>query len=151
MEIVSMNHSHTEILADLEKLCFSTPWSKKSLDDQVENPRAFFVVAVEGDSVLGYGGMHCVSSECYLDNIAVFRHHRRKGVATAIIGALEKHAREINSDFLSLEVRRSNWRANDLYFKCGFEEEGRRKNFYTDPMEDALILTKWLRKGRRDA
>lgn len=145
MEIVKMNHKHTEVLADLEKLCFSKPWSQKSLDDQVDNPRAYFVTAVENDAILGYGGMHCVAHECYLDNIAVFRHHRNKGVGTAIMSALEDEAILRDSEFMSLEVRASNTRAIELYHKFGFQDEGRRRNFYTEPMEDALILTKWLK------
>lgn len=140
MEIVSMQHKHTEILADLEKLCFSEPWSKKSLDDQVNNPRACFLVATEGESVLGYGGMHMAAGECYMDNVAVFRHHRGRGVGSAILQGLLDYAMGKDSAFLSLEVRPSN-KAAGLYQKFGFIEEGRRKNFYSNPVEDALILT----------
>lgn len=140
MEIVSMKQQHTQILADLEKLCFSAPWSQTSLEDQVNNPRACFLTAVEGDQVLGYGGMHIAAGECYVDNIAVFHPCRGRGVGSAIIQALIDQAKKRDSAFLSLEVRPSN-RAADLYKKFGFIEEGRRKNFYTDPVEDALILT----------
>lgn len=140
MEIVCMRYEHTESLADLEKLCFPQPWSKKALDDQVNNPRAYFVTAMENGNILGYGGMHSAAGECYMDNIAVFRHHRGRGVGTAILQALVDKAREINGEFLSLEVRPTN-KAARLYKKFGFVEEGRRKNYYTDPTEDALILT----------
>jgi ribosomal-protein-alanine acetyltransferase len=141
MEIAIMNHSHTETLADLEKLCFSKPWSKRSLDNQIGSLHAYFITALEDEAILGYGGMHCVAGECYIDNIAVFKHRRNKGVGSAIIQALEKEARRRNSEFISLEVRISNM-AVELYKKLGFVEEGRRKNFYTEPTEDALILTK---------
>lgn len=141
MKIVKMTHEHTETLADLEKLCFANPWSQKSLDDQVNNQRAVFLTAMEGDAILGYGGMHQGGDEFYIDNIAVFRHHRGKGVGTAIIEALELEAKSRGGDFISLEVRVSN-KAAGLYKRLGFREEGRRKNFYTDPLEDALILTK---------
>lgn len=146
MKIVEMNHSHTETLADLEKLCFSRPWSQKSLDDQVDLPQAYFVTAMEGEAILGYGGMHCAARECYIDNIAVFRHQRRRGVATAILHALEVEAHRRNSEFMSLEVRVSNRVAIALYRGFGFQQEGRRRNFYDEPMEDAWILTKWLEK-----
>jgi len=141
MKIVKMTHEHTETLADLEKLCFVNPWSQKSLDDQVENHRAVFLTAMEGNAILGYGGMHQGGKEFYIDNIAVFRHHRGKGVGTAIIEALETEAVSRGGDFISLEVRVSN-KAAGLYKRLGFQDEGRRKNFYSDPLEDAIILTK---------
>ena len=83
-----MTREHTELLAELEKLCFARPWSQKALLDEVDNPNAYFVTAVDGDIVLGYGGMHCACKEYYMDNVAVFGHHRRKGVGSAIVEAL---------------------------------------------------------------
>ena len=147
MQIVKMEKEHCEILAELEKLCFSRPWSQKALEDEVDNPRAYFVTAVDGDKILGYGGMHCSHMECYIDNIAVFGHHRRKGVGSAIVEALAAEARRQRAEFISLEVRPSNRAAVALYTKLGFVEEGRRKGFYTDPTEDALILTRRFGKG----
>lgn len=150
MEIVKLEEVHIEALVDLEKLCFSEPWSEKSLRDQIGNPRACFLVAVEDDAVLGYGGMHIAADECYLDNIAVYRHHRNKGVGTAILGALVAEANRRSAAFVSLEVRQSN-PAAALYRRLGFAEEGRRRNFYTAPMEDALILTKRLKTNDKPA
>ena len=95
MQIVKMEKEHCEILAELEKLCFSRPWSRKALEDEVANPRAYFVTAVDGDKILGYGGMHCSHMECYIDNIAVFGHHRRKGVGSAIVEALAKKLEDL--------------------------------------------------------
>lgn len=141
IEIVKMRAEHTEILAELEKLCFAQPWSKRSLDDQIDNPRACFLTAIEDDKILGYGGMHSAANEYYIDNIAVFRHHRNKGVGTAIISEMIKQAQDRGGEFISLEVRPSS-KAISLYKRLGFKEEGRRKNFYQSPMEDALILTK---------
>lgn len=142
MEIVRLQKEHCPILAELEKLCFPRPWSQKAIEDEVHNPNAYFVTAVDDDRVLGYGGMHCAQKECYIDNIAVFGHHRRKGVGTAIIEALAQEARRRGAGFISLEVRPSNRPAVALYTKLGFSEEGRRRNFYSAPTEDALILTR---------
>ena len=88
-----MTREHTELLAELEKLCFARPWSQKALLDEVDNPNAYFVTAVDGDIVLGYGGMHCACKEYYMDNVAVFGHHRRKGVGSAIVEALAAEAK----------------------------------------------------------
>lgn len=142
-----MKKEHSEILAELEKLCFPHPWSQKAIEDEASNPCAYFVTAVDDDKVLGYGGMHCTHHECYVDNIAVFGHQRRKGVGTAIVKALIAEALRQDAEFISLEVRPSNRAAVALYTKLGFLEEGRRRNFYTYPTEDALILTRRFRKG----
>ena len=101
---------------------------------------------MDGDKILGYGGMHCTHQECYVDNIAVFGHHRKKGVGTAIVLALVHEAQRRGAEYISLEVRPSNRPAVGLYTKLGFLEEGRRRNFYNDPTEDALILTRRFQK-----
>ena len=137
-----MTREHTELLAELEKLCFTRPWSQKALLDEVDNPNAYFVTAVDGDIVLGYGGMHCACKEYYMDNVAVFGHHRRKGVGSAIVEALAAEAKRRGGEFISLEVRPSNAQALRLYTRLGFAEEGRRRNFYSNPTEDALLLTR---------
>ncbi len=146
MELIRMEKEHCEILAELEKLCFPRPWSQKSLEDETQNPYAYFITAVDEEKILGYGGMHCSHHECYVDNIAVFGHHRKKGVGTAIVEELIREAQRRDAEFISLEVRPSNRAAVSLYTRLGFLEEGRRRNFYTDPTEDALILTRRFEK-----
>lgn len=142
-DILPMKKEHTPILADLESLCFSQPWSREALEAEIGSPNAVFFVALGHDGALGgYAGMHCAAGECYLDNIAVFPEYRRRGAATSLLSALEAEARRRGGEFLSLEVRPSNTGAVRLYTRLGFREEGRRKGFYTAPPEDALILTK---------
>ena len=145
MQIVKMEKEHCEILAELEKLCFSRPWSRKALEDEVDNPRAYFVTAVDGDKILGYGGMHCSHMECYIDNIAVEPNARRHGVADELLDVFCRFG-EANLAFLTLEVRASNAPAIALYRKHGFEEAGRRKNYYTKPAEDAIIMTRYFKR-----
>jgi len=77
-----------------------------------------------------------------MDNVAVFGHHRRKGVGSAIVEALAAEAKRRGGEFISLEVRPSNAQALRLYTRLGFAEEGRRRNFYSNPTEDALLLTR---------
>lgn len=141
MEIVKMTYDHTPAVAEIEKQCFSKPWSKQALDDTVENPGAVFLVAMENGLIAGYGGMHFVLGEFYIDNIAVDKSKRNKGIGTAIIEALENCARKKGGEFITLEVRTSNKAAN-LYKRLGFEQEGLRRGFYQNPKEDGLILTK---------
>ncbi len=142
MEIVRMNAGHISAIAELEKLCFSQPWSEKSLIEELTNPNAAFFTALQEGKVAGYAGMHCACGECYLDNVAVFPSFRGRGTATALLAALEKEARRRGGEFLSLEVRPSNRQAVALYEKLGFAKAGRRKDFYSGPREDALLLTK---------
>ena len=94
MQIVSMTAEHVSRLAELEKLCFSEPWSEKGLTEEIDNPAACFLVAMQQDEVLGYGGMHTVLGESYVDNIAVFPEFRGHGVGRTLMAALIEKARE---------------------------------------------------------
>lgn len=142
VEIVKMAACHTEVLAQLEKRCFPTPWSREALLEELENPNAYFCVALLEGRVAGYAGMQCACGECYIANVAVFPECRRRGAATALLSALGQEARRQGGEFLSLEVRASNCKAIKLYTKLGFEKVGHRKDFYSDPREDGLIMTK---------
>lgn len=136
-----MARRHLDALAALEALCFSQPWTLEGLREELSCPTAaFFAAELDGETA-GYAGMHCAAGACYMDNLAVFPRFRRGGVGRALMGALIARAKTENADFLSLEVRPSNAAAAALYRSLGFREAGRRKNFYRDPPEDALILT----------
>lgn len=136
-----MAERHLDTLVRLEQVCFSEPWTRAGLAEELENPAAVFAAAELGGETVGYAGMHCVCDECYVDNVAVFPEFRRKGVASALLSYLIDRAKERNGVFLTLEVRESNFPARETYAVFGFHEEGRRKNFYRSPSEDALILT----------
>lgn len=145
MTVVPMGERHLDEIARLESLCFSEPWSRKALEEELENPTAMFLVAEENGVVLGYAGMHAVCGEGYIDNIAVFPEHRRNGVARRLITELADRLSQQDGEFLTLEVRASNEAAISLYHSIGFLEVGRRPRFYTNPTEDALLLTFSLR------
>lgn len=142
MRIESMNSSHLAQIAQLEKICFSDPWSEKSVASELDNKLAFWLVAIEGDTVAGYIGSQTVMDETDMMNVAVHPDFRRQGIAEALITGLVEHLKTIGSRCLTLEVRASNAPAIALYEKLGFSEIGRRKNYYRNPREDALILRK---------
>ena len=146
MTIVPMEERHLDDLARLERLCFSRPWSRQALKEELTNPAACFLVGEEAGEVLGYAGMHCAAGECYVDNVAVFPEARRQGVGRKLVEALLQAAAARGGEFLSLEVRPSNLEALALYRGLGFREVGRRRRFYDDPVEDGLLLTKDLKK-----
>lgn len=136
-----MEQRHTAAVAKLEKDCFSEPWSNDSIREAAEHGTEFFV-AENAEHLLGYIGIKPVLDEGYITNVAVFPQYRKQGVATALIKRVFELAQEKKLAFVSLEVRLSNSAAIALYEKAGFKEEGRRKGFYRDPREDALIMTK---------
>lgn len=141
LTVMSIEREHIKAIAELEKICFSQPWSVDSLLDAFKNGTKFFV-AVQNKKVLGYIGISCILDEGYITNIAVFPEFRQKGVGTALLNRVFSLASDLNLSFVSLEVRVSNLTAISLYEKLGFKTVGRRKNFYDNPKEDALIMTK---------
>ena len=144
VNIVPMHADHLEELERLERICFSRPWSKKMLAEELENQCAAFLVAEEPLSakVLGYAGLLVVADEGYITNVAVFPDYRRQGIAAQLIDVFCQFAQGNRLAFLTLEVRPSNTAAIELYHSFGFEQAGRRKNYYDLPKEDALILTR---------
>lgn len=144
-EIKSMSECHLEEVASLEKMCFSIPWSKASLKEEIDNENANFLVAVaENQKVLGYVGLNFILDEGYITNIAVFPQHRGNGIAKKLLETLVDFAKDKNLKFISLEVRKSNISAISLYKNLDFLAVGVRKNFYSCPKEDAVIMTKYL-------
>ena len=146
INIVPMNADHLEELERLEKICFSRPWSRKMLAEELENQCAAFLVAEDPASgaVLGYAGVLVMADEGYIINVAVFPEYRRQGIAAQIIKVFCDFAQGNHLAFLTLEVRPTNKAAIELYHSFGFEEVGRRKNYYDLPKEDALILTRYF-------
>lgn len=130
-----------DALAELERVCFSQPWSREGLRTELTNPAARFLVAEIAGKTAGYGGMHCAVGEYYIDNIAVFPEFRGRGVGRALVEGLKEIVRREEGEFLSLEVRPSNKTAVGLYEQAGFDRIGLRKGFYENPKEDALIMT----------
>ena len=136
---------HLDDVAALEKCCFSSPWTRAQLAEECTNDQAAVFVAVnDAGCILGYGGLHYVLDEAGVTNIAVFPDVRRKGVACAILQAMEHFCVEKQMAFLTLEVRVSNEAAIALYRKFGFKTVGVRKRFYTNPTEDACLMTKYF-------
>ena len=142
MEIVRMTEAHVSAVAELEKQCFSAPWSEKSVFGELTNPLSLWLVAVEDGAVCGYVGSQAVLGEADMMNIAVLPSYRRQGVARMLVTALIDGLNSAGNHCLTLEVRASNVPAIALYDSMGFIQVGRRPRYYTKPEEDALILRK---------
>ena len=142
MVILPMDDSHVAAVAELEKTCFSDPWSENSVASELENPLSLWLIAEEDGAVCGYVGSQTVLDETDMMNIAVHPDCRRKGIAAALITELVSRLKARGSRVLRLEVRESNFSAIALYEALGFTQLGLRKNYYRNPKENALILGK---------
>ena len=140
--LVPMTEGHIPQIAALEAANFSRPWSESLLRDLLGSRHSHMLTAEGADgTVLGYAGLTAVAGEGYIDNIAVAEQYRRQGVAQAMLEEFIRRGREGGLAFLTLEVRASNAPAIALYEKLGFELAGRRRRYYDDPPEDALLMT----------
>ena len=144
MTITNMTADHVVQVAELERLCFSDPWSENSVAAELRNPLALWLVALDGNRVVGYIGSQTVPDESDMMNVAVHPDCRRQGIGEALVLELARALKARSSNSLTLEVRASNAGAISLYEKLGFTQVGCRKNYYRNPKEDALILKKYL-------
>ena len=142
IELVRMSEEHVPQVAELEKICFSDPWSEKSVAYELTNPLSCWLVAVEDGRVAGYIGSQTVMGESDMMNVAVHPDYRRRGIAERLVNDLVEALKAFESHCLTLEVRESNDSARALYAKLSFCQVGLRKNYYRNPKEDALILRK---------
>lgn len=141
-ELLKMDENHVKQVAQLEEICFADPWRENSVASELKNPLSLWLVAMEQDRLAGYIGSQSVEGEADMMNVAVHPDFRRQGVGKQLILALIQELKARNVHCLTLEVRASNATAISLYEKLGFEQIGRRPNYYRHPKEDALIMRK---------
>ena len=138
---------HIKEVAEIERLSFSDPWSENALLESLESPYSFFKVFVDG-GVLGYIGFYAVAGEGAVTNVAVHPNSRGLGIGEKLIKAIIEEGKRQNVEYITLEVRTSNEKARRLYSRCGFIDVGVRKNFYSNPKEDAVIMNYFFNKEK---
>ena len=138
--IENMKPHHLDGVVNIENICFANPWSRADLEQQLNLDTSHFAVATLDGNVVGYMGLQIFSGEGYVTNVAVLPEYRRQGIAKMLI---EKQMQNKMS-FITLEVRESNLPAIKLYESCGFENVGIRPKFYSNPTENAIIMTKYF-------
>lgn len=143
--IVDVSAEHITQIEEIERKCFSRPWTVGQLRSQMRDAQHEFIAAVDDGRVLGYVGLMYVLDEGYISNVAVHPDARRQGIGDTLIDALAAKAAELELAFLTLEVRESNAPAIALYAKHGFHPVGKRKNYYDAPKEDAVLMTCYLK------
>lgn len=124
----------------LSSICFTMPWSKAAIEKEMDNPVATYFVAEQDQEIIGYSGLWLMADEAEVINIAVSPKYQGKGVGSQLLEALLSMAKSLNTIQVFLEVRVSNEAALALYKKHGFNELGRRKNYYHEPTEDAINM-----------
>ena len=148
LQIVPMAAKHIPAVAAMEAASFSTPWTEDSIRSELDNPWAIWLVATDGDMLVGYLGVQYGPDGGDIMTIATEPACRGRGIAKAMIGRMVQLLMEKNLQWLTLEVRPSNAPALALYEALGFRQVGRRKNYYRSPTEDALLLTlNWKEAG----
>lgn len=139
-----MNESHLKDVYELSKECFSVPWTLDSINNELNNPLAKYIIAedLSTGKVIGFVGVWIIAGEGDITNIAVSPKYRNHGIASNLLINLFDVCKTFNCKDITLEVRASNTPAQNLYKKFNFKEEGIRKGYYSDNCEDAIIMWK---------
>ena len=143
--IADAERSHVPGIHAIEEECFSEPWTEQNIISQLPDENHVFLVALSGETVVGYVGMMTVLDEGYIANVAVTSAFRRQNIADLLIDELVRRAQARDLSFVTLEVRESNAPARALYEKHQFKTVGVRKNYYTKPKENAVLMTVYFK------
>jgi [ribosomal protein S18]-alanine N-acetyltransferase len=136
-------------LVDLDRLCFGKLWSRDQYLREIESPNSDIVLLLRGDQLIAYGCVWAIVDEAHITILGTHPDHLRKGYARQVLKELLRLAIAREMKRATLEVKESNAAAIALYGAFGFEEAGRRKKYYSDTQEDALILwTGGLQDGK---
>ena len=147
MKCRSMTMKDVEAVHKVEVSSFSDPWSLSAFKSEMKNKLAKYIVAEDEDGkIIGYIGVWYIIDEAHINNVAVHKESRGKGVGNMLMEYLIKRCEEDSISSITLEVRRSNEIAQNLYKKYGFKPGGVRKEYYSDNREDAIIMWKQIRE-----
>lgn len=143
MEIKKLSQEYIKDVADIEKACFSKPWNEISIAAELKNEFSQFYVAVENGKAVGFVGLYALTGEADIVRVGVLPQYRNRGIARAV---LQKSLEHIDGDVF-LDVRESNEAAIALYRSLGFYDTGIRKNYYSEPEENAVLMKRNAVKG----
>ena len=135
-----MTAADVDAVCAIEDATFARPWSRASIENELTNSCARYVVLRRGEETVGYAGMWLVIDEAHVTNVAIREDLRGRGLGKQLMQALIQLAADSGMIWMTLEVRRSNTVAQGLYRKLGFVDVGWRKRYYEDNGEDALLM-----------
>ena len=127
-------------VAAVEAATFPTPWSRDAFASEMRNVAARYLVAEKAGKIIGYAGAWIILDESHITNIAVLKEERGQGIGRALTSGLMQYLSNLGAAYATLEVRKSNEVAQNLYKSLGFIKLGVRKRYYEDNDEDALIM-----------
>jgi [ribosomal protein S18]-alanine N-acetyltransferase len=142
--IKKMSEQNIEDIIEIEKLHFPNPLSRNSFLCELNNNYSYFFVVFFEERAIGYFGFHIIFDEAELLTICVKSEYSREGIGSFIIKTIFEKCKSANVKKIFLEVRSENLTAINLYKKNGFKEIGIRKNYYSRPIDDALIMERNL-------
>lgn len=135
-----MTAADVDAVCAIEEATFARPWSRASIENELTNSCARYVVLRRSGETVGYAGMWLVIDEAHITNVAIRKDLRGQGLGEKLMRALIQLAADSGMIWMTLEVRRSNAAAQGLYRKLGFVDVGWRKRYYEDNGEDALLM-----------
>lgn len=144
MEVIIRGLTINDIdqVIEIEKQCFSMPWSKEAFENELKNILAYYQCAEVNGRLVGYMGMWKIIDECHITNVAVLPEYRNLGIATSLINKMIEICKCSEIVSMTLEVRETNYQAIKLYSKFGFKAVGIRPKYYQLPTENAIIMWK---------
>ena len=140
IEFRLMKQEDADEIAAIEEMTFAMPWSRKDFWAEAVNENAIYIVGLIENKVVAYAGAWISFEEAQVTNVAVHPDYRRQGIGAELFAKLIDEVKKINVTAITLEVRPSNESAIKLYEKFGLKSVGRRKGYYIDNNEDALIM-----------
>ena len=136
MKIQKLTPDYVSAVAEIEKRCFSNPWSETAINAELENHCSEIYIALIDGTATGYANIYTVLDEMDIVRVAVLPEYRRQGIAAEIL----KTVLAEQQGTVYLDVRESNHPAISLYKSLGFVDTGVRKNYYTNPTENAILM-----------
>lgn len=144
MEVKKVTKSDLKQIEELEQEIFPDPWSLKSLTDSQEKENALFICTKDEKKIVGYMIIYFAADEAEIIRVAVKKEARRKGIGQRMLLGVEDYCEKKKIRKLYLEVRESNFAALSFYLDGGFINSGLRKDYYSNPKEDAILMKREL-------
>lgn len=137
-----LNEQHIPKILDIESRTNGAPWSERAFRNELTHSDRIFLVALVGGEIVGYGGVWLVIDEAHVTTLAIAEEHRKQGIGKKLMIELLEKSKEADMVCSTLEVRASNEAALKLYEALGYKQIAKRKGYYPDNKEDAVVM--WL-------
>lgn len=138
--VTPMRPRHLPSVLAIEAEVYPHPWSQRLFEDELHRRNRVYLVARDGETVVGYAGLLMIADDGHVATVAVDPTRQGEGIATRLMAVLIRRAMALGANQLTLEVRVTNRRAQELYRRFGFAPAGARKAYYGDNGEDALVM-----------